>query len=120
MFECEEMHFVQTGGIAVCESSCFGEPILVYSKGAVINLYQIIMQQKLDFKFLAVSKDSFKMDSQEKMILIKYNRNNSEIFTGQSGITSKFAQDEIELLSLSGTLLLQLCDTYPKTAAVLQ
>ena len=81
MFECEEMHFVQTGGIAVCESSCFREPILVYCKGAVINLYQILIQQKLDFEFLAVSKDSFKVDNRENKILINYNRNNSTLFT---------------------------------------
>ena len=67
-----------------------------------------------------MSKDSFKIDSQEKMILIKYNRNNAEIFTGQSKKSSKFVEDEIELLSLSSSLLLQLCDTFPKTAAMLQ
>lgn len=49
MYDCSDLHLVQTGGIAVCESSSFGEPILVYGKGAVVNLYNILMNQKLDF-----------------------------------------------------------------------
>ena len=42
-YEASELHLIQRGGIAVCESSSFAEPVLVYSKGAVINLYQILM-----------------------------------------------------------------------------
>ena len=63
MYNCSEIHFIQSGGVALCESSCFGEPVIVYGKGSAINLYQILMKQKLDFKFVAVSRDSFKSNN---------------------------------------------------------
>lgn len=59
MFECDEIHFISKGGVAVCESTCFGEPLLIYKTGAVINLYQVMMKQSLDFTFKAVSSDNF-------------------------------------------------------------
>ena len=43
MYEAKEVHLIQRGGVAVCESSSYAEPVLVYSKGAVINLYQTLM-----------------------------------------------------------------------------
>ena len=59
---------VYSGGVAVCESSCFEEPILIYGKGSVFNLYQVIMNQKLEFKFVAVAEDSFKVKESEALI----------------------------------------------------
>ena len=47
-YDCSEIHMVYTGGVAVCESSCFEEPILIYGPCSVFNLYQVIMNQKLE------------------------------------------------------------------------
>ena len=58
-YECQEIYFVKQGGIAVCEPTCFGEPILIYGKGAAINLYQCILSCRLEFCFIAVSSDTY-------------------------------------------------------------
>ena len=47
--------------MAVCESSCFLEPIVIYERGNVINLYQTVLEKKLDFKYVAVDLDQFDM-----------------------------------------------------------
>ena len=39
MYECEQVYFIYAGGVAVCEPTCFNEPLLVYGPGTVINLY---------------------------------------------------------------------------------
>ena len=57
--DAEEIFFVLRGGVAVCEPYCFKEPILIYQPGAVINLYQSIMNRTLDFHFMTVSPNSF-------------------------------------------------------------
>ena len=38
-YDCHVVYFVRSGYVAVCESTCYQEPILVYGEGAVINLY---------------------------------------------------------------------------------
>mmetsp|Transcript_35460 Transcript_35460/g.46675 ORF Transcript_35460/g.46675 Transcript_35460/m.46675 type:complete len:213 (+) Transcript_35460:2-640(+) len=38
-FEVREAYFVMKGGVAVCESTCYKEPITVYGPGAFILLY---------------------------------------------------------------------------------
>lgn len=53
------MYFVSQGGVAACESTCFGEPILIYTKGATINLYQILMNRYLPFSLIAASSDCY-------------------------------------------------------------
>ena len=53
-YDCQVVYFVKSGYVAVCESTCYQEPILVYGKGAVINLYQILMDRRLPFTFISV------------------------------------------------------------------
>ena len=48
-----------SGGVAVCESTCFLEPIMIYRKGFVINLYQTLLGKTLDFKYVAVDLDDY-------------------------------------------------------------
>ena len=55
--DCHEVYFITAGGVAVCESTCFSEPILIYSTGNVFNLYQTIVEKRLDYKFVAVDPD---------------------------------------------------------------
>ncbi len=38
-----EIYIVWEGSIAVCETTEFEEPILVYTKGVAFNIYQILM-----------------------------------------------------------------------------
>ena len=78
------------------------------------------MDKKLDFKFVAIGKNSFTMDASHQQILITYDRTNSELFTSKTINNKAVTSEEIELHSLSRDHLLELCDTFPKTAAVLQ
>ena len=54
---CTDIYFVKKGGVAVCETTFFHEPILIYGKGAVFNVYQVLMKTQLEFDFRAKSKD---------------------------------------------------------------
>ena len=56
--------------MAVCEPTSFREPILVYGKGAVVNLYNVILQDTLNFKYVAVAENSFKIDESSGEIMI--------------------------------------------------
>ena len=56
--------------MAVCEPTSFSEPILVYGKGAVINLYNVILQDTLNFKYVAVGDNSFKINESSGEIMI--------------------------------------------------
>ena len=56
--------------MAVCEPTSFSEPILVYGKGSVVNLYNVILQDTLNFKYVAVSDNSFKIDEKSGEIMI--------------------------------------------------
>ena len=40
---CHDIYFVVKGGVAVCEPTCYQEPILVYREGAVLNVYQVLL-----------------------------------------------------------------------------
>ena len=59
---CSSIFLVAKGAVAVCESTCFAEPFLVYGKGAVINLYNAILDDKLDFNYIALQADSLEMN----------------------------------------------------------
>lgn len=59
--DCSQVYLVNEGGVAACETSCFREPILIYSKGAIINLYQVLMNQRLHFTFIATSSDCYRV-----------------------------------------------------------
>lgn len=49
--------------MAVCEPTSFNDPILIYGKGAVINLYNVVLNDTLNFKFVTVSNSSFNINS---------------------------------------------------------
>lgn len=70
MFECTYVYMIGSGSVAVCESSCYKEPILVYGRGAVINLYQIMMEQQLPFNFVALTDQCFKYTNDRGEILM--------------------------------------------------
>lgn len=53
------VYFIQRGGVAVCEPTSFSDPILIYGKGGVINLYNVVLNDTLNFKFVAVSESFF-------------------------------------------------------------
>ena len=42
-----DVYFIKSGGVAICETTSYLEPILVYPKGSVINLYQVFMNEPL-------------------------------------------------------------------------
>ena len=57
---CDEVFFIRSGGIVACEPTSYHEPILVYGKGSVINVYQVIMDDPLDFSLYAICDESYK------------------------------------------------------------
>ena len=64
--EIDHIYFIMKGGVAVCESSCFSEPIVVYQKGNIFNMYQNLLDAKLPYEFVAVDTDNLeKRESQD-------------------------------------------------------
>ena len=57
-FSAQECYFIVKGGVAVCETSCYSEPINVYGPGAFILVYQLLLEAPLDLDYIAVSADS--------------------------------------------------------------
>lgn len=121
------MYLVSQGGVAVCEATCFAEPILIYTKGAAINLYQIIMSRRLPFSFIATSNDCYKMRSNllSGEIVVRYDQSEIEMFRDEKthlkkkmkkGSTSK----SIELFSVPRDEFLELCDLFPESKVLLQ
>ena len=53
------MFIVWEGAVAVTEATEFEEPICIYTKGSVINLYQIMMDDELPFNYHAVWPDEY-------------------------------------------------------------
>ena len=70
--------------MAICEPTSFTDPILIYGSGAVINLYNVIFEDTLNFKFIAVSDVCYHHDhnkeeinlSQQEWCKIKDSKNN--------------------------------------------
>ena len=60
-FDAEEVFFIHSGGVAVCEPTSFKEPILIYGKGGALNIYNVVMDDKLNFKLMAVNEDSYQV-----------------------------------------------------------
>lgn len=54
-FLAREAYFLTKGSVAVCESTCFKEPIMVYRPGTFLLFYQALLEDSIDFDYLAVA-----------------------------------------------------------------
>ena len=54
-----DVNIIWEGNIAVCESTEYAEPIMVYRRGTAINVYQILMDHKLPFDYRACWQDEY-------------------------------------------------------------
>ena len=54
-----DLIIVWQGAVALCEQTEFEEPVMVYSRGTPINLYQIMMDTDIPFKFRAIRPDEY-------------------------------------------------------------
>ena len=57
---CHDAYFICKGSVAVCEPTCYEEPILIYGKGTVFNTYQILLEDQLEVQYKAISKNSYR------------------------------------------------------------
>lgn len=55
----DEIYIIWKGQVVVTEQSEFAEPILVYQRGTVFNLYQVLMETDLPFNYIAAAEDEF-------------------------------------------------------------
>lgn len=69
-YDCQEIYCIYRGGVAVCEPTSFGEPILVYGPSSVINIYQILMDHTFGFKYVAVNERCFARRNASNEVLI--------------------------------------------------
>ena len=58
LFNATESYFLIRGGVAVCESTCYNEPIVVYGPGSMILMYQALYDHPLHVDYLAIAGDS--------------------------------------------------------------
>ena len=54
-----EINIIWEGNVAVCESTEYKEPIMVYKRGTALNVYQILMDHKLPFDYRACWRDEY-------------------------------------------------------------
>ena len=59
----ENAYFIMRGAVAICEPTCYQEPILVYGAGAFFNFYQILVGTTLNFSFKALSSSYYKKEN---------------------------------------------------------
>ena len=112
-----EIYFVWEGGVAIYEPSCYMEPILVYRRGAVLNTYQVLMDQTLELPFRAISPakttsivkptDSTEMYFESKAFQRPLNKSRHS-----------FMKSSVEIMSISRDVFLEACEKFPESAKV--
>ena len=72
-YNCDSVILISKGAVYVSEPTSFNEPILVYGKGAVINLYNVILKDKLNFNYVAIKDSTFEVLPSDE-IFFDYNK----------------------------------------------
>ena len=112
-----------TGGVAVCEPTSFGEPIMIYRKGAVINLHAVMFDVNTMFRYVAVSEGSFNFSEQNKIEIAARDLLNQNSFLikppDQKMNTENSKIKDSQLYSIEKNTFLELCSLFPETAQCL-
>ena len=72
-WEFSELFIVWHGAVAVCETTEFHEPVLIYERGSVFNLYQLLMDVELPFDYRAVWPDEYSKKNHSSNV-VNFNR----------------------------------------------
>ena len=126
-FNCEECFFILKGGVAVCESTSYKEPIVVYGPGAFFLMYQVLYDDQLSLDYLAVSTDSLHMKHDQ----VCFDASNDVYFempkkkqkvNSKSGEKGRGESDRhlIELMGISREELDEACELFPESAKHIQ
>ena len=82
---CHEVYFSCKGSVAVCEPTCYEEPILVYGKGTVFNTYQILLEDQLEVQYKAISNNSYNVSEEsDGQAVINHREEKKEYFPLQT------------------------------------
>ena len=126
-YDCQVVYLVKSGYVAVCESTCYQEPILVYGKGAVINLYQILMDRRLPFTFISVCDSEFRYNADGEILIETKDHLSKRSFLRERGLDSddeetakQGSRQHSELYSLDKKTLFEFCEVFPNSAELLQ
>ena len=114
----------------MCESTCFSEPVVIYTKGNVINLYQVILDKRLNFKYVAMDTSYLDVKATEEgEYFVTLSQDSIESFflwpqRDSPGLRTKLGASKspqpIELMSISRDECLELFDLYPESAQKLK
>lgn len=110
------------------------EPILIYTKGQAVNLYQIMLDQSLPFSYIATSNECYRVRTNllSSEYYVKYEQNEIEGFRNEKVVAKhpkKIKKGKnnvipstalIELFVIGKDDFVQLCDMFPDTAHLLQ
>ena len=58
-YDVDEAYFITSGSVAVCESTSYKDPIVVYGPGAFIHLYQVFFEEQIGLDYIALESNSF-------------------------------------------------------------
>lgn len=117
--------------MAVCEPTCYEEPIVVYRKGTVFNTYQLLLEVTLQFSFKAISSKSFVVGREMgERSVINYDAMSQDYFPlarAETAQTSKrrvkngeIKEHAIELMAMDSDLFLVACSQFPDSHLCLQ
>ena len=101
--------------MAICEPTSFTDPILIYGSGAVINLYNVIFKDTLNFKYIAVDDNLYHFDHSKGEINLSQHE-----WCESSNDLKNSLDASIVLFSINIDIFKDLIDWFPKSAALLQ
>ena len=118
-----ELFIVWQGAVAVCETTQFQEPVVLYERGTVFNLYQLMMDTTLPFDYRAVWPDEYRKRWHDvefrELHQVRKNRiafNDHKFKPFEFPSTSK----DVQLYSVEKERLEELFEMYPKAEQIFE
>lgn len=118
MFEC---YVVWEGAVAVCERTEFEEPIIVYKRGTLFNLYQILLETELLFNYRAVGEDEFEPVSDTVCFNDLHGERKNKIYFNEHRFKPwdfPLQQKDVVLYAVEPEALVELLEKNPKAEKI--
>lgn len=112
---------VWEGAVAVCETTEFEEPILVYRRGTLFNLYEILLEAKLPFNYRAIGEDEFQMTNQAACFNNLHGERKNKIYFNEHRFKPwdfPLTQKDVILYAVESDVLLELLEKNPKAEKI--
>ena len=111
-----ELYFIQSGSLILCENSTYQEPIILYNKGSVLNLYNQRMKVKSKFVLRSTFNDEYLMSEDNYVTFTGLHYDRRDAIFDHSKSQTQYCT---ELMTLPGERLDFFCTIWPDSAKVI-